>query len=425
GGVKATSIAGLLLNHKDDKKGLQDTYVLQDRPVRIIGYATYFPDTSNTHTLLHREFLEMIKNGKKDRSGFTNLERNLYEALDDIATLTELAVLVLYVQIISHPYMHIVRGEGVNALDLGPLHRDVRDHLQKIISNPDLVLSPHATYETACLYGEDWETPAVIVRVQEMAPCLPHLRPILVAFCEGALKTWHCFSAEFVEGGAIYSATSEERQRAYAPATNDACEGALGSTRIMLRDKPRLSEHKRNTMYMHRRNDTAQFMTTLSDEDHHYFMQAAREHESSGAEHSRKMELVNAREETARVLVMKDGEKMQKGKDRKARLKSADFILTPEALDKLSGKVVAQLNLQINKWLASSLKHLVKKKKKDMKRREHMLSELKEVLNCYSKLPELEQQSLFNEEPSNEHGLTPVTGNDNHEDELQYESEIE
>jgi hypothetical protein len=45
---------------------------------------------------------------RKEISRFTNLEKNVYEGLQDVPTQTELAVLTLYAQAISHPYMQSV-----------------------------------------------------------------------------------------------------------------------------------------------------------------------------------------------------------------------------------------------------------------------------------------------------------------------------
>jgi uncharacterized membrane protein len=49
------------------------------------------------------EFLEFVRDSKK-KHVFTNMEKNLYNALKDPATLTELAVLALYAQAISSIY---------------------------------------------------------------------------------------------------------------------------------------------------------------------------------------------------------------------------------------------------------------------------------------------------------------------------------
>jgi hypothetical protein len=61
------------------------------------------------------------------------MELNVYNALQDPATLTELAILVLYAQSVTHPYMCSVRRQGMectNILDLGPLHFDLKAHIQ-------------------------------------------------------------------------------------------------------------------------------------------------------------------------------------------------------------------------------------------------------------------------------------------------------
>jgi len=53
------------------------------------------------------------------------MEKNLYNALQDPPTLTELAVLALYGQAVYHPYVSQIRGQNMNMLDLGPLHLEV------------------------------------------------------------------------------------------------------------------------------------------------------------------------------------------------------------------------------------------------------------------------------------------------------------
>ncbi|EIN09749.1 hypothetical protein PUNSTDRAFT_67009, partial [Punctularia strigosozonata HHB-11173 SS5] len=124
GGVKLVQLCGALFNHKDDKKGYHDTFSwwLEARS----GYRLVFPDTSNTrygsygngagfslwkrHAIL--TVLEELRDAKGSRT-FTNLEKNVYHALQDVPTLTELAVEALYYQAISVPYMQHVRGATV------------------------------------------------------------------------------------------------------------------------------------------------------------------------------------------------------------------------------------------------------------------------------------------------------------------------
>jgi hypothetical protein len=103
----------------------------------IVGYMVCFPSTSSMRysstceaaaELLvqldfYCKFLEVIRN-LKDKRTFTNIEQNVYSGLHDKPTLTELSVLALYVQAITHPYMCQVHGHGsanTNLCDLGPV----------------------------------------------------------------------------------------------------------------------------------------------------------------------------------------------------------------------------------------------------------------------------------------------------------------
>ena len=77
-----------------------------------------FLDTSNTcyqsrcdaatilvlYQPLFIEFLELVWD-KKESGKLTNIELNMYRALQDTSTVTELCILILYAQSISHPYM--------------------------------------------------------------------------------------------------------------------------------------------------------------------------------------------------------------------------------------------------------------------------------------------------------------------------------
>ena len=105
-----------------------------------LGYQVPFPDTSNiryhshcnaasellVHLPLYKEFLELVRD-KKESGTFNYMEQNIYKALYDIPTLTELAALSLYSQSICIIYMKQVRSNPkTSALDLGPLHDDVK-----------------------------------------------------------------------------------------------------------------------------------------------------------------------------------------------------------------------------------------------------------------------------------------------------------
>jgi hypothetical protein len=159
------------------------------------------------------------------------MEQNLYNALHCKPTLTELATLALYAQAITHPYMRQIQepnSRTTNMLDLGPLHLKVEQHIDKIISNPELLTSANATYTTGAMDGKEWETPDAVAAILEMAPELPHLSNLVVEFLTGARGKWICFTSEFTPGGLIDEATDSQKDLAWMPATNDLNEGILG-----------------------------------------------------------------------------------------------------------------------------------------------------------------------------------------------------
>ena len=90
------------------------------------------------------------------------MESNLWKALHDPATLSELAILALYGEAVSYPYVKAIRstsesGEKQNMLDLGPLHQKVSTHIQAIITNPSNLLCENPSFNIASLKGEKWQ----------------------------------------------------------------------------------------------------------------------------------------------------------------------------------------------------------------------------------------------------------------------------
>ena len=247
GGVKAASIAGHIFSNKDDKKGYQDLHKRHFEP--ITGKWVRFPDTSNTRyqsfgeaaaeLLVYRSdyqnLMETVRLNKTKQT-LNHMESNLKVALDDIPTLTELAVLTLYAQAISHPYMKKVRGPGtedLNMLNMGPLHEEVKQHIQMIIDDPDILLGDGVSYQKD-VFGQKWHRPDAFETVHKLSPQLPHLQPVLVAFFKGDLITFERFTSEFAPGSPIDLASATEKELAWMPPTNDVNEGALGSYRLYI-----------------------------------------------------------------------------------------------------------------------------------------------------------------------------------------------
>ncbi|KDQ06229.1 hypothetical protein BOTBODRAFT_121805 [Botryobasidium botryosum FD-172 SS1] len=274
GAIKLCSLAGAVFAHKDKKKGQQDT--LQIYMESIFGYMARFPDTSNTRyqsyceaaaELLvklefYQRFLELVHTLKAKQS-FTNIEKNVHDALSDIPTLTELCVLVLYSQGISHPFMRKVRGigqESTNFLDLGDFYAELIAFIERLEGSICLILSPEASYETGSLDGRPWERPEAFYAVQRLATQLPHLEGVMLAFLRGAKETWVRFTSEFSSDGKIASASASERHCAWMKPTNDDNEGALGSYRVDKRNSPNLTLAIHNAKKMYRKNNTSSFM---------------------------------------------------------------------------------------------------------------------------------------------------------------------
>ncbi|KAI0047122.1 hypothetical protein FA95DRAFT_1492966 [Auriscalpium vulgare] len=333
GGVKISELAGALFNHKDDKKGAQDTYrnYLREHYNR----QTKFPDTSNTRyqsyceaaaeILVYRsglvELLELIKDKKTTRT-LNHMEQNVYNDLQDIPTQTELAVLVLYAQSVTHPYMRVVRGSergDGNMLNYGPFHHDVLRFIKKLIANPGLLLASDATAAAGAMDGLQWHRPEAMYAVRALAPSLPHLEGALVAFLRGALTTWERFTSEFAPGGLIDNATASERQRAWMPATNDANEGALGSFRLHARTRPNSTTHAYNAQATYTHNNTEGFMAAIltRPEDHLHLMREARALNSSG---------LASKARAAQVLHDKEVVEVKHAKDVVKEKKSVDIV---------------------------------------------------------------------------------------------------
>ena len=325
GAVKAAQIAGSILNHKDDKKGHHDTF--RNWWEKHIGTHFTFPDTSNTRfgsyceaaiVLVQyldefKEYLTFFKSTKQNQK-FNHMEQNFWNALHDDKTISELVVLALYGQSISHPYvkaMRIAEKNKVNMLDLGPLHNKVTNHMKKIIAHPELLLGSDTTFENAELNGEEWRAADGMQRILELIPTLPHVRPLLLAFFQGALETWKRFTSEFAPGGLIDEATVEEKEMAWMPGTNDVNEGALGSFRGLMRRQPCLSLLQYNAQAMYFHNNTAAFMQSFfKDEDYQYIHKLARD--ADGSEKRRKRQLIEHAEERIE-------EKNERRRQRKAK----------------------------------------------------------------------------------------------------------
>jgi hypothetical protein len=297
---------------------------------------------------LYLQFLKLVHDAKT-APGFTNIELNFFNGLQDPATLTELTVLALYAQAIGRPYMIHVRSVIENALELGNFHERVKNHCRAIIEEPDLLLGSDASPQTGALEGQTWDRPDLVYHAVRIAGTLPHLREMLVAFFRGALKTWERFTSEFAPEGPISKATPAQRSSVWNCATNDASEGALGQCRQMLRRAPFMTDNQRNARVMWKQNGTYVFAKTiLSEQDQQFVRKEARSVDSSAAAQKTRLEQNRAwedRAESNKEKQIRTGARKAATKHRLATVK----ILDGATYGELMRLKVSALDEQIDK----------------------------------------------------------------------------
>jgi hypothetical protein len=163
------------------------------------------------------------------------------------------------------------------------------------------------------------------------------LEELLVAFFTGADETWTRFISEFTPDGLIDAATTEERDLAWMPATNDENEGALGSFRKLIRQQPQLTMQAYNGLTMFFRNNTELFMEAkfTTEEDYKFLHKLARE-TGSGEQAWRKAG-VDHRDEKQRRLIEKRKKTQEKAQENAERIAGIAIILDKRIVSNLKG----------------------------------------------------------------------------------------
>ncbi|KAG1807011.1 uncharacterized protein BJ212DRAFT_1485870 [Suillus subaureus] len=188
GAAKLIEITGNILNHKDDKKGLQDFHRLMMEELTDSACSS-FPDTSNTRYQTYGaaachiikfwpQYIKLLKLAhiSKENETFNHMEKNLYAGLHCWRTRLEWTA-------------------NLNILDLRPLHDDVKIHLQALVDNLDLLLLCESSHKLGALWGEPWEDPTTITACLNLYDSLTLeqqdlAKELLCAFFKGKLKTY-------------------------------------------------------------------------------------------------------------------------------------------------------------------------------------------------------------------------------------------
>ena len=402
-GAKATSLAGALFNHSDDKRGYQDIHrsfmVLQKKALHDFNDDTRFPDTSNTryqsHTYaaaelttfldLYVELLEQVWDSKV-KPGFNHIEQNLYKALHDIPTITELAAMTVYGISLSWPYLRIVRGNGTkvrNLLDseLIDLHRRLPGFCKSIAASPSLLLCESDTidFSKATLDGKPWSHPMAIMAICIMSKELPELEAAISDIFSGAADGWRQFTQEFIPGGPFDLLTAEQRSRLFIPATNDANEGALGSWRVWRRYHPSSTAASFSNKTRLERKNTEGFIEKLcNEEDQCYVMRAVRVQGASGENARFRKRLVDTQRKRMLATRQKQDAAEQKKRQEIERLTNVGLVVDRNIIEKMTAK---QLDDQLNVHIKILNDELLRKVlKKDLKLKAAKLSALLDAL---------------------------------------------
>ena len=335
GAVKLAWLVGALVNHKDDKKGYHNLF--RHFCHSVIRREVNYPDTSNTryqcycnaateltvHQDLYLEFLAFLKH-YKTTPGLNHLERNILAGLRDLPTRTELAVLSLYSQTISVPYIRHIRGSTTNHLDQAPFHDRLKRHCRKVIENPEILIGKDICYETATLDSKPWQDEAAVNVICDSQDNLPKLQDAIVLFFEGALETWERFTPEFQPNSDAMLATPDERARAWRPSTNDDNESGCARVRTLLRIAPNMTELQLKARVVGEVNGTDQWMAENLDEDGKLgrYIRTETRRLDEGKHH----QLQNTMTIEAGIQCSKERREKQERREEEARKKRAEML---------------------------------------------------------------------------------------------------
>jgi hypothetical protein len=137
----------------------------------------------------------------------------------------------------------------------------------------------------------------------------------------------------------IDEATSEEKELAWMPPTNDVNEGALGSFRVLLRRQPQLSLVQFNAQTMYTRNDTEAFMKKkFESEDQLYIRQLVRENDSKSTEKQKRMDMIEHAQAKANKRLAATKKRKKNAQEKADRVASVRLIFDKAEVSKLKGQ---------------------------------------------------------------------------------------
>lgn len=362
GGGKLVELVGSVAANKDDGKGWQREY--KNWYLDEYGWAVAFPGVSHNRygtvprgatviILDEKQLLTQLESVRDFRKSgkWGNVELNSYDGIRDESTFTDLHSLALYNQSVSDLYMAEVRQRS-NGLELIDFHETLIAFLERIIDNPDILLSPETAPNDRSFNGKAWPRPELWYKVQSniQQGRVPHLRENLVAFFRGVLRGWKRFTTEFERGGAIDKATMSQKQRAWRPPTNDHNEGAFGALRQSYHRSPNMTLLQRNSRWRYTRCGTKKWMKeNLTGKTLNWLKKHARDLEGSGLERKRRLGLVRYKKQVVSDKREKWRRRLIKELEHKKELESLTVRTDVERVRSNTRLIkVAELDLQLD-----------------------------------------------------------------------------
>ncbi|KAF9067358.1 hypothetical protein BDP27DRAFT_1422911 [Rhodocollybia butyracea] len=275
------------------------------------------------HLPVYWEMLELIQD-EKQSGQFTNIEYNIFQALHDIPTLTELAAHALYGQSITYPYLCVARKAGMSHFELEVIHKSLLSHLKRLIKEPKLLCGLDASLDTAALDIKGWEGPEAVFAILALEPQIPDLEGVLVYLLEGALETWTRFSTDVLDQ---QIPSGIDPTRIYAPATNDNNESMMAGLRQEKIHVLNATLDYTNAKQQLKRQNTHTYLADKlnTPESWQYLQKRKREEEAAGGARQKRKLIV----EVSKKKVGFRREKKAKRKEKKAAKDAQVKACTP------------------------------------------------------------------------------------------------
>ncbi|KAJ7022142.1 hypothetical protein C8F04DRAFT_971823 [Mycena alexandri] len=273
----------------------------------------------------------------------------------------------------ADPYFAATHKKGVNHIDLGPFHDRLITHIEKLITTPDLLLDPSSPSEDATLDGLPFGDQFAVDSVQFMAPRLPHLEDILIAFLKATLPAWKHFTPEFAPDSIINSLTPAKKLLISIPPTSDDNESLLGGWRDFSRTYSSSTVAHFSGYEVYHRNGTEAFSEAKlrTEEDAVYIMRLACARDASGAMRKFQDDLLAFKQQAVDTARAKQKEKADEAAARIAELTAVAVIVDAEKLRKLN-KAALREQLDVRRELLKE-SIIAATKLKEMKNKPDML----------------------------------------------------